>query len=339
MVHVFNSSSYDMGPNGLNIALGLFGAYESPAEDHVYVYGELHNKQLPVTELYGYELKFGSHNIPTSGFIQHVQISYFQTDDGDAYVPVSAIQDLGGDKGVDVSKIAAAVKDAAATGSYSDLSKLFQSYFKGADEFNGSDGKDGFWGGKGNDVFHGSAGGDAYDGSAGFDTLDFTYSQTKVGINLAKASSSWTGDAKNSTLTSIEDVTGSVFNDKLTGGSQDMWLDGHFGKDKLTGGSGHETFAFSTNDDFSDTIVKFGQGDQIGFEKDVYHGLKAKHGDLKASDFLFVDEDHAVGSKNAHIIYDHGKLYYDVNGTGAEADLIAKLSGHPDLSASDIVVF
>ncbi len=99
----------------------------------------------------------------------------------------------------------------------------------------------------GNDTFVGNSAGNAFDGGGGTDTVDYTTSPTPVSVDLALGAATGQG---NDTLTAIENVTGSPFNDTLTGdGDADVLdggggsdaIDGLGGTDVLRGGAGADT--------------------------------------------------------------------------------------------------
>ena len=68
-----------------------------------------------------------------------------------------------------------------------------------------------------------------------------------------------TGGAGTDTLSTIEDLIGSNFNDTLTGNSGANRLTGGAGNDTLTGGTGADIFAFS-NAGGSDVVMDFRNG-------------------------------------------------------------------------------
>jgi Ca2+-binding RTX toxin-like protein len=92
----------------------------------------------------------------------------------------------------------------------------------------------------GDDVLIGGAGADVIDGGAGIDTASYDPSGA---VNVSLATGTGTGgDAEGDTLTNIENLIGSQFNDTLTGDADDNVLDGGAGGDLLTGGGGDDTY-------------------------------------------------------------------------------------------------
>ncbi|WP_409317210.1 beta strand repeat-containing protein [Pseudomonas sp. KCJK9016] len=88
----------------------------------------------------------------------------------------------------------------------------------GADTLNGTSGDDEINGLGGNDVIIGSAGADKIDGGAGFDTVDYSASSAGVNVDIRPGTGlpGTGGDAQDDTLTGIEKVIGSAFNDTFT---------------------------------------------------------------------------------------------------------------------------
>jgi serralysin len=181
----------------------------------------------------------------------------------------------------------------------------------------GTTGSDNFEGGSWNDVFHMTADDyvtDNINGGAGTDTVDYTASQVGVRITLTDAplkgglptggtveadfvkvfynysthtSTSITHHQVVANLTSIENATGSNFNDVLTGNSANNVLKGDagddvidgrggndtiysgLGVDALTGGEGQDTFVFT---DYRDSGVTYTPLSGGGYNA-VNHGI------------------------------------------------------------------
>lgn len=93
-------------------------------------------------------------------------------------------------------------------------------------------------GNAGDNTFLGGAGKDKLKGGAGWDTADYRTATAAVAVNLATGKTS--GGAGVDTLSSIEEVRGSNFSDRLTGNSGDNWLMGRRGDDRLNGGAGFD---------------------------------------------------------------------------------------------------
>ena len=121
----------------------------------------------------------------------------------------------------------------------------------GNDSLIGGTGGDSLFGGNNNDTLVGGSGNDSLDGGAGFDWADYATSGSAVSINLATNANSG-GDAAGDTLTAIEAVLGSAFNDTMVGSAADESLVGGAGNDSLDGGAGNDTLVGGTG---ADTLV------------------------------------------------------------------------------------
>jgi Ca2+-binding RTX toxin-like protein len=135
----------------------------------------------------------------------------------------------------------------------------------GNDIINGGAGNDTLQGGAGNDVLIGGAGPDALDGGGGNDTASYAGSALPVAVKL-NAGTGLDGDAQGDTLTGIENLIGSAFNDTLRGDAANNVLTGGAGKDTLTGGAGADTFQYFATSDSGitattrDLVADFQQG-------------------------------------------------------------------------------
>ena len=116
----------------------------------------------------------------------------------------------------------------------------------------GSDYDDTLTGDANANVLEGGAGADVLDGGAGSDTASYESSSSGVTVNLATNSATG-GDAQGDTFTSIENLTGSNYNDTLTGDANANILAGGLGNDTLSGGDGSDLFIFQMGDG-TDTI-------------------------------------------------------------------------------------
>lgn len=123
----------------------------------------------------------------------------------------------------------------------------------------GNVGNDTLDGGGGDDTLEGSAGADALDGGEGADTASYEGSASAVTVNLNTGVFA-RGDAAGDTLTSIENLTGSVFADRLVGDAVANLLRGGAGGDTLSGGGGADTVEGGTGND----AIFAGSGDNAG---------------------------------------------------------------------------
>ncbi|HEX5344287.1 MAG TPA: calcium-binding protein, partial [Duganella sp.] len=99
-----------------------------------------------------------------------------------------------------------------------------------ADQLFGLEGNDTLIGNTGDDVLDGGAGGDVLNGGAGVDTANYANSTAAVNVNLTTGAASG-GDAQGDTLTAMEAVVGSAFNDTLASSTSGHALKGGAGDD------------------------------------------------------------------------------------------------------------
>ena len=186
---------------------------------------------------------------------------------------------------------------------------------------------------------------DCFDGGLGVDTLTFNIvSDQSVIIDLENNAHNG-GVATGMTLVSIENVEGRYTDDTILGNSASNVLQGGAGDDKLeggghgdtlTGGLGADQFIYASEAAIGsgDLITDFKRGeDKLVIDKDMFgfSNLALFSGtELKATgsapQFFFES--------------DTGRLWYDADGTGNEADgvLVATLSTVTALSTSDFLL-
>ena len=189
----------------------------------------------------------------------------------------------------------------------------------GDDTLSGGAGNDMLYGGKGNDTLNGGDGDDTLDGGPGADMLDggpgsdtasYQNSATAVLVRLHDARAVRLGDAEGDTLTGIEHLIGSPYNDILAGDGEDNVLRGGGGHDDLYGGpAGGDDEMYGDNGDDrifggkgNDTLtggegndlLKGGPGEDIlivdGDDMDVLYGGPDK------DTFRFLPSDLGGGS-------------------------------------------
>ena len=151
---------------------------------------------------------------------------------------------------------------------------------EGNDDIKGGDDDDTLRGNDGDDTLEGGAGADIMDGGDGIDTLSYAGSPQRSGDRTAEdyisgvtvqLNTSVSGPGTHAevtddqdittfdTISNFENLTGSRYDDMLTGnssanvikgGSGDDILDGNGGADTLEGGPGADTFTGNNQDDF-----------------------------------------------------------------------------------------
>ena len=138
----------------------------------------------------------------------------------------------------------------------------------------------------GNDTLSGLGGGDTIDGGAGFDTVDYSASASRVDINLGLHFAAG-GDAQGDTLTNIENVAGSAFNDfiggddganVLRGGDGNDGLGGGLGADVLDGGAGSDWVYYEQSAAGVQIDLAAGIGHGGDAEGDTWSGIECIRG-------------------------------------------------------------
>jgi Ca2+-binding RTX toxin-like protein len=193
-------------------------------------------------------------------------------------------------------------------------------------------------GGTGNDTFRPGGGAEAISGDADIDTLDFrSGGGIRVDLNNVIAN---TRTAKGDIYTTIENVAGSATgadvlrgdnlvntlkgfggNDILVGNAGDDDIYGGAGRDTLTGGADDDQFFFFKRNELGDRITDFGNDiDTLNFQASAF-GLPA--GPLAAGRFKSGMSNQA-GDGNDRFIFNTGtgKLFFDPDGTGAQAAVL-----------------
>jgi Ca2+-binding RTX toxin-like protein len=125
----------------------------------------------------------------------------------------------------------------------------------------GRDGNDAIDGAGGDDILLGGSGDDILHGGGGFDVADYSDAQGAVTISLALTGPQNTLSAGSDTIDGVEGLTGSNFDDHLSGDAQGNRLDGGAGNDiidgdagddNLIGGDGYDTLSGGVGNDVLD---------------------------------------------------------------------------------------
>ena len=119
---------------------------------------------------------------------------------------------------------------------------------EGNDVLKGGGGADFLNGVDGDDILKGGGGADALFGGSGSDTADYSDSPAAVFVGLGGVASG--GDAAGDTFSSIENLTGSAFDDSLGGDNGANGLSGGAGNDSLAAGGGSDFLSGGAGDDF-----------------------------------------------------------------------------------------
>ena len=166
----------------------------------------------------------------------------------------------------------------------------------GNDELHGRGGADHLLGFDDNDLLDGGEGADVLDGGNGIDTAYYGSAPAAVNVSLVTGKG-YAGDAAGDTLYSIENLTGSAFDDQLLGdgnanvldgGAGGDYLKGGGGADKLYGGDGIDTAAYGDSNIGVYVSLKSGaafNGTASGDELSSIENLTGSyHGDMLEGD-------------------------------------------------------
>ncbi len=107
-------------------------------------------------------------------------------------------------------------------------------------DFSAPDRTDYLYGGSGDDLIIGGKGDDTIDGGSGIDTASYWTSNAAVQVSLS-AGTAFGGDAQGDRITTVENLTGSMYGDRLEGSGSVNVLNGGDGADVLEGRSGADT--------------------------------------------------------------------------------------------------
>lgn len=236
-------------------------------------------------------------------------------------------------------------------------------------------GDDSLVGGAGDDSFQGGTGNDTYSGGDGHDRV--TDGDPTILEDLATSRDSIEGGQGNDSLVAgsgNDTVQGGLGddllgggrdNDSLLGGEGNDSLVGGRGDDLVEGGSGNDTiFATDYVEPGSDTVsggsgsdvfsLRFASGEESPYAGTITdYMLDEDVFQLVSSSLLFTNDPiptlksgvlvygTVAADSESRLIYDKpgGNLYYDIDGTGANNQvLIAKVTGGLELDASDFVL-
>lgn len=140
------------------------------------------------------------------------------------------------------------------------------------------------------------------------------------------------------TLSNIENIVGTDFNDTLIGNAGANIIEGGAGKDTLTGGAGVDTFVYKAPTQGGDKITDFSSNDifqisAFGFGGGLQSGIALST--IASSTGVFVSGTNPTSTgTSANLLYNTSKgvLSFDRDGTGLEKSVvIATLDATPSL--------
>ncbi len=205
----------------------------------------------------------------------------------------------------------------------------------GNDILDGRGGDDALSGDEGDDTLIGREGADALDGGAGVDTADYSDSAAPVAVSLTDGTASG-GDAEGDTLTSIENLIGSIGDDTLTGDAEANYIDGGRGADTIATGGGDDLIEGGRGGD----IIDGGEGvdtarywlSESGVAIDLAAGT-ASDGDAEGDQISNVED--IIGSAHQDTIT--GDAKDNVIAGGGSGDTLDGGDGIDTLDYSDSV--
>jgi serralysin len=193
----------------------------------------------------------------TYGFNSTADRDWFSCTSADGSVRwvIFAVWDAGGIDTLDFSRYGAAQNINLQQGAFSDVGGAVGNVAiaintdienaiggGGNDSLTGNGLNNRLTGNAGDDILWGGAGDDVLSGGAGSDTASYVGASSAVSVSLGLITAQNTGGAGTDTLTSIENLVGSSFNDTLTGTAGANSLDGRAGDDILVGGAGDDIY-------------------------------------------------------------------------------------------------
>ncbi|MVV49400.1 type I secretion C-terminal target domain-containing protein, partial [Pseudomonas sp. PB120] len=176
-------------------------------------------------------------------------------------------------------------------------------------------------GGAGNDLLFSGPGNDLLDGGTGNDTASYAHATAGVTVDLSLLTAQNTLGAGTDTLTGIENLTGSNFNDTLIGDNNNNVINGGLGDDILKGGGG-------------DDLLIGGLGNNTltgGAGADTFQWLKGNSGHDVVTDFTpgtdKLDLSQLLQGENNTAASLDDYLHFKVTGSGASLVTSIDVSG------------
>lgn len=208
----------------------------------------------------------------------------------------------------------------------------------GNDLVSGGAGDDLIGGNRGDDTLIGGAGADTLSGGPGADLVDYSESDAQIVVDLAEGTVSG-GHAEGDLILAIWHVTGSAFDDELTGDRLANRIDGGSGRDTVVGGAGADTLTGGRGIDWLDysssasavTVdLENGSGEGGDAEGDVVSGFE----NLVGSDF----DDLLIGNQDPNNLLGGDGDDTLVGGSGADTLQGGSGNNWSDYSASSTSV-
>ncbi|NIY75311.1 cadherin-like domain-containing protein, partial [Thalassospira sp. HF15] len=175
----------------------------------------------------------------------------------------------------------------------------------GDDVLLGGDGDDILDGGDGDDVLVGGDGKDTLRGGAGNDTASFITAAGGVTVDLVLNAVAGAGGPDK--IESIENVTGSFFDDDLRGNDGDNTLIGAYGGDKIDGAGGSDTVSYAGS--YKGVDVSLTRGGGIAYHEQTAFDAQSASGTVR-----LIAEDGSNGDAKAVFKSDNAAIYTELGG-------------------------
>jgi len=173
-------------------------------------------------------------------------------------------------------------------------------------------------GGNGDDALAGNLGNDTLAGGAGTDTANYATASAAVKVNLTILTVQSTLGAGSDTLTGIENLNGTGFDDQFTGDGANNVLTGNAGSDLLVGGLGNDTLNGGAGIDTSSYATATAS-------VTANLGLTAAQNTIGAGTDTFMSIENLIGSAQADTLSGSAQVNTIAGGNGN--DLIDGGSG------------
>ncbi len=219
---------------------------------------------------------------------------------------------------------------------------------KNVEGVQGSRFNDSITGDAGDNRFNSFGGNDTYFGGAGNDLVNYQFATTGMQVNLSTGTASgYTADS----LTDIESVRGSEYNDSIVGSSANNTIVGGLGSDTINGGAGNDTIdltAFNTSGqgtpqgslvkidsllDGTDTILNFTFNDPSwGGDRIDLSGIANLGNTANVAQFYGSGTQDASAYQGKNVI-----IFEDVAMTQQEA--VARVTGNSNVVDQGFLIF
>lgn len=199
----------------------------------------------------------------------------------------------------------------------------------GNDTLDGGAGLDVVAGGEGDDTLIGGVGADRLIGGNGSDTASYAAAGQRVVVSLAVRNGKGS-DAAGDTFNSVENLTGSGFNDVLigdaganvlTGSAGNDRIDGRAGLDTMIGGAGTDIYSVDITTDQIVEEAGAGQGNDIAYVSVNGYTMAANLERVVVTGSAY----YAYGNDAANIMSVKGDGYHELYGRGGNDQLLGGL--------------